>query len=79
MDKAENIITVVCEKAMPILNEYQQRILAGCLADGYGHGGKVLVSRHCTLSRNTIAKGVKEIHSINVLHQSGIRKTGAGR
>ncbi len=58
MDRAENIIAVVCEKAMPMLNEYQQRILAGCLADGYGHGGKVLVSRHSTLSRNTVAKGV---------------------
>ncbi len=79
MDRAENIITVVCEKAMPILNEYQQRILAGCLTDGYGHGGKVLVSRHSALSRNTVAKGVKEIHSINVPHQNGIRKAGAGR
>ena len=79
MDRAENIIAVVCEKAMPILNEYQQRILAGCLADGYGHGGKILVSRHSTLSRNTRAKGAKEIHSTNPPYQDSIRKTGAGR
>ena len=42
MDRAENVITIVCEKAMPMLNEYQQRILASCLADGYGHGVKFL-------------------------------------
>ena len=41
--------------------------------------GKVLVSGHSTLSRNTIAKGVKEIHSAGTLHQSYIRKSGAGR
>ncbi len=52
MDRAENIIAVVCKKILPMLNEYQQRILAGCLAEGYGHGGKMMVSRHCSLSRN---------------------------
>lgn len=57
MDKSENIIAIVCEKAMPILNEYQQRILAGCLANGYGHRGKIIVSRYSSLSRNTVAKG----------------------
>lgn len=79
MDKSEKIIAIVCEKAMPILNEYQQRILAGCLADGYGHGGKIIVSRHSSLSRNTVAKGVKEIHSGDTAHQNTIRKAGAGR
>ncbi len=79
MDKSENIIAVVCAKAMPMLNEYQQRILAGCLADGYGHGGKVIVSRYSSMSRNTVAKGVKEIHCMNALHQNSIRQTGAGR
>lgn len=79
MDKSEKMIAIVCEKAMPVLNEYQQRILAGCLADGYGHGGKMMVSRYSSLSRNTVAKGVKEIHSGNAAHQNTIRKAGAGR
>lgn len=79
MDKSEKIIAVVCEKVLPMLNEYQQRILAGCLADGYGHGGKMIVSRYSSLSRNTVAKGVKEIHCEASLPQNSIRKTGAGR
>ncbi len=79
MDKTEKIIAIVCEKAMPMLNEYEKRILAGCLAEGYGHGGKAVVSRYASISWNTVAKGVKEINSKDTLHQNRIRKTGGGR
>lgn len=79
MEKAEKIIAVVCEKAMPMLNEYQQRILAGCLAEGYGHGGKTLVSKHSTLSRNTVARGAKELYVEKISETNRIRKPGAGR
>ncbi len=72
MDKSEKIIAIVCEKAMPMLNEYEKRILAGCLAEGYGHGGKAVVSRYASVSRNTVAKGVKEIYSKDSLHQNRI-------
>ena len=61
-DRAEQIIKDISAKIIPQLNESQKRKLAGCMAQSYGYGGVVLVSKYSQISRNTISKGIRELN-----------------
>ena len=63
----------------PLLDERARRLFAASEARAIGRGGIAEVSRACGLSRKTVAKGIKEIESGEVLSPGRIRKPGAGR
>ena len=63
----------------PLLDERTRRLMAASEAIAWGHGGVSLVGRACGLSRNAIAKGVREIHDGAVLPTGRIRRPGGGR
>ena len=62
-----------------MLDERTRRLMAASEAIAWGHGGVSLVGRACGLSRNAIAKGVREIHDGAVLPTGRIRRPGGGR
>lgn len=70
MDKAENMIKEVMQNVFPLLNEKQQRLLAGSLALGYGYGGQKLVCGYSGLTPQTLCKAVSEIK--DSVHIGGI-------
>ena len=61
---------------LPSLNEKQKRLLAGAEATALGYGGVKLLSDMTGMSRNTVARGVREIERGDV---SRIRSKGSGR
>ena len=69
-----------CQLLFERLNERDQRHVAGLLALAIGHDGITLVGNIVGLSRDTVAKGKKELldHFDNV-PEDRIRKPGAGR
>ena len=62
----------------PHLNERARRMVAASESLGLGYGGVSRVSRACGLSRVTIIKGIKELHT-EPLATGRIRRSGAGR
>ena len=81
-DKAEQIIKDISAKIIPQLNESQKRKLAGCMAQSYGYGGVVLVSKYSKISRNTISKGIMELNgqpNEDKEPHGKLRQPGAGR
>ncbi len=78
-DKREKMIEQVFAVMPKYLNEQQRRILAGCLAKGYGHGGIKLVSDISHMDVRTIRSGILEIET-GVQSESGhMRNSGGGR
>lgn len=90
----EDVIKAVSTQILPLLNEKQKRLTAGCMANAYGRGGTAVVERYSGMARNTISKGKKEIaeESASSLNEEKvetkakqkssnekIRKEGAGR
>ena len=71
---------LACQLLFERLNERDQRQVAGLLALAIGHDGITLVSPITDLSRDTVAKGKKELlnHLVDV-SKDRIRKPGAGR
>ena len=63
----------------PLLDERTRRLMAASEAIALGYGGVSRVRRACGLSRNVIAKGVREIHAGAVLPAGRVRRPGAGR
>ncbi len=63
----------------PLLDERTRRIMAASEAKALGYGGVSLVSRACGLSRNAIAKGLREIQEGSTPGEGRIRQPGAGR
>ena len=72
-------LTTKFQAVWPLLDERTRRLMAASEAIALGHGGVSLVGRACGLSRNVIAKGVREIHDGAVLPAGRIRRLGAGR
>ena len=82
MDRAENIIKEVTQNLFHLLDEKQRRLLAGCLAIGYGYGGQKLVCKYAGLTQQTLCKAVAEIKDSSTNESDmdeHIRKPGAGR
>src|SRR5438128_12166934 len=62
-----------------LADERSRRLLAGFLAEQHGHGGITLLSRVTGLDRDTVARGVRELHEDRALPPGRIRRPGAGR
>lgn len=65
------------------LNERQRRLLAGTDAKIHGRGGVLKIAKELGMSRNTVAKGLKEVLGVQSTSFEDeidwIRKPGAGR
>jgi hypothetical protein len=61
------------------VDERCRRQLVGLLAQQQGYGGISLMSRVTGLDRNTIARGLRELHGHNRLAPGRLRHVGAGR
>ena len=66
-------------KILPYLDEKQRRLYLASEAEALGRGGKTLVSKLANISRPTIDKAVKELHSGTTNPEEGVRKPGGGR
>ncbi len=63
----------------PLLDERARRLMAASEAMAMAYGGVSMVHRACGLSRNAIARGVREIQSKARLGPGRVRRRGAGR
>jgi hypothetical protein len=63
----------------PLLDERARRLMAASEAMALAYGGVSMVHRACGLSRNAIARGIREIRSKARLEHGRIRRKGAGR
>ena len=79
-EKLKNVMECIFEYMPPLLNERQIRVLAACVAMGYGYGGISEVHRVSGIARSTIYAGMDEMEekkeSASV---DRTRKEGAGR
>lgn len=72
-------------KMLPILDEYQRRILLGSAASALGHGGTAFVRNVTGSSKDTIRSGIAETtanttdNGITLTHPEKLRSPGAGR
>jgi hypothetical protein len=62
-----------------ILDERARRLMAASEALALPYGGVSRVHRACGLSRNVIAKGIREIQGRAALEPGRVRRRGAGR
>src|SRR5215831_2059895 len=62
-----------------MLDERARRLMAASEALVLPYGGVSRVHRACGLSRNAIAKGIREIQSGTVLEPGRVRRRGGGR
>jgi hypothetical protein len=60
-------------------DELTRRLFVGFLAQQHGHGGISLLHRITGLDRNTITRGLRELHQGDDLSPGRIRHPGAGR
>ena len=79
--RINNIIRNVFETMPALLDERQRRILSGCIAEGYGHGGIKVVSEASGLNYRTIKAGISEHlgKTVKDIPNGYIRQKGAGR
>ena len=80
-ERLTNIINNVFTTMPGFLDERQKRLLSGCIADGYGHGGIKVVSEASGLNPKTIRNGIAEINGEKPIDSTdhSIRRSGAGR
>ncbi len=64
---------------MPLLDERQQRLVAGAAARLLGRGGTTAVSRTAGMSRSTVTTGAKEVDRGDAVPEDRIRRRGGGR
>ena len=80
-ERLTNVINQVFSTMPNFLDEKQKRLLSGCIANGYGHGGIKVVSEASGLNPKTIRRGIAEINGKKSIDSSddAIRRSGAGR
>src|SRR5438132_12437783 len=66
-------------RLVALADERSRRLLVGFLAEQHGRGGISLLSRITGLDRNTIARGLRELHGDEALPPGRIRQRGGGR
>jgi hypothetical protein len=66
-------------RVLALLDERGRRLFAGLLAARQGRGGIELVARVTGLSRNTIRRGVRELHRPPSILAGRVRRPGGGR
>jgi len=62
-----------------LADERARRLLVGFLAQQHGYGGISRMAQVTGLDRNTIARGLRELHQEQALPAGRIRQPGAGR
>ncbi len=67
------------ESLSPVLTERSRRLWAATEARSLGHGGIAAVVRATGISRSTIARGIKELESGEILSSDRARRPGGGR
>ncbi|MBI5036595.1 ISAzo13 family transposase [Candidatus Micrarchaeota archaeon] len=67
------------QELKPVLDERSRRLWAATEAKEIGWGGTLLVSKATGMSRDTIAKGIKELNTPTKNVGSRLRKEGGGR
>ncbi len=77
--KPEALLRQKFASVWPMLDERTRRLMAASEALVLPYGGVSRVHRACGLSRNAIAKGIREIQSGTVLDAGRVRRRGAGR
>jgi hypothetical protein len=66
-------------RVLAMLDERGRRLFAGLLAVRQGRGGIELVARVTGMSRNTIRRGVRELHRPPTILAGRVRQPGGGR
>jgi len=65
-------------RALPLLNERQQRLVAAAAVEMFGRGGQARVAEAAGMSRNTLIVGAKELAG-GAGPSQRVRRPGAGR
>jgi len=63
----------------PLLDERARRLLAGSEALAIGRGGVAAVSRATRLARTTVARGMSDVRTGELVARGRVRRAGAGR
>ncbi len=72
-------LTAKFQAVWPLLDERTRRLMAANEAMALGYGGVSLVHRASGLSRNAIAKGIRELEDGTAVVAGRVRRPGAGR
>jgi len=75
---SEKALGGMFDTVLPVLDERQQRVLAGAQARALGRGGIAAVARASGLARATVQKAVAEVDA-GVDPSAPVRRPGAGR
>ena len=79
-ERLTKVIRSIYETMPEYLNERQQRLLSGCIAEGYGYGGIKIVCKISGMDFRTVKAGIKEINGeASPVPEGRIRREGAGR
>ena len=84
-EETKYVVQQILEKMLPILDEYQRRILLGSAASALGHGGTAFVRNVTGSSKDTIRSGIAESTNKSaeensmLTHPGKIRNPGGGR
>jgi hypothetical protein len=79
VDVTEESLESFFSVVMPLLDERQQRLVAGAAARMLGRGGTTTVARTADMSRSTVTTGAKEVDSGAALPADRVRRPGGGR
>ncbi len=79
MELTEESLERFFSVVMPLLDERQQRLVAGAAARMLGRGGTTTVARTADMSRSTVTTGAKEVDSGDALPADRVRRPGGGR
>ena len=77
--RSEAVLEQKLGAVWPMLDERTRRLMAASEARALGYGGVSLVHRACGLSRQAIARGIREIEGGARLAPGRMRRPGAGR
>jgi hypothetical protein len=67
-----------CSRVSPLLDERQQRLVLGAVAEMLGRGGVMAVAEAAGVSRNTVATGAREVRE-GAGPSDRVRRPGGGR
>ena len=79
MEVTEESLEAFFSVVMPLLDERQQRLVAGAAARMLGRGGTTTVARAAGMSRSTVTTGAKEVDSGVAIPAERVRRPGGGR
>ncbi len=67
------------EALAPFLDEKQRRLMAGAEAIAYGSGGQARVAALLGMSKETVARGMREVRHPQIVEVERVRRPGGGR